>query len=337
MKQLVVSVGDPAGVGPIVVAKALCDERFARQGFLLFVDAVYFSRLLREFGCVRSLRVVQSVDEVGADENDLVLVNAQRWPDAMILERRATPECGKLQLEILQHSLRAVQRGIARALVTGPVSKKAISLGGTPFRGHTEWLAEQSGLAADDVTMLFSGQRYWTALVTTHVPLRKVHEEVTEFRVRRSVQHLYEALLRKQNHSRELRIAVLGINPHAGEQGQIGDEEQRIIAPLVRALQNENASQRPGLRLEGPLSSEAGLRAAAASKYDGVVAMYHDQATVPLKLLEWGTSVNITWGLPFVRTSVDHGVGYDAAARGLGDAEGMVAAIEMAQQLTQKL
>jgi 4-hydroxythreonine-4-phosphate dehydrogenase len=182
--------------------------------------------------------------------------------------------------------------------------------------------------------MMFLGPRLKVALVATHWPIKRVPSTVTAPHIERTVRHLTEALMRWLPEARPLRIEVTGLNPHAGEGGLLGSEEETIIGPTLDALREEAPYSAGEVELIGPTPAEAAFRYAAEGRTHGVVAMFHDQATIPSKLLDWGEAVNVTWGLPFVRTSVDHGVAYDAAAAGIASESGMIAAIRAAQRLT---
>lgn len=296
-RPLLVSTGDPAGVGPVVAARA------ARQ---IGAPAILFGDAARLGALDPSLRV----RDTGAVD------------DATVALRAPSPAGGLAQLAALDAAIDAAMDGEGRALVTAPTCKEAIERAGTPFTGQTEHLARRSGLADDAVTMLFLGPRLRVALVTTHLSLRAVPDAITQPRVERSARHLTEALAALGiDHP---RVVISGLNPHAGEGGLFGSEERDVIGPAARAL-----------GLDGPIGAETAFRLAAAGEVDGVVAMYHDQATIASKLADWTEAVNVTWGLPFVRTSVDHGVAYDAAAAGTASELGMVSAMRMALRLTE--
>jgi 4-hydroxythreonine-4-phosphate dehydrogenase len=219
--------------------------------------------------------------------------------------------------------------------VTGPTSKAAIVSAGHRFVGQTEFLAGSAGLADDDVTMMFLGPKLRVALVTTHLALSDVPKAITAERVARTVRHLAEALQRLYSQAPR-RMTVVGLNPHAGEGGLFGHEEMDVIAPVLRGLRQEASFASEAVSLAGPEPAESVFRAAQRGDLEGVVAMFHDQATLASKLLDWGAAVNTTWGLPFVRTSVDHGVAYDAARADKADADGMLAAMRMALRLTEE-
>lgn len=310
MTVLAVSPGDPAGVGPQITARAIAEHRAAggREGFWVFGDAARLRARFEALGVPIAASEQPGPGEVG-------LGHRADWSTAMIEAHAPTAEGGRAQLAALDAAADAVLGGAADALITGPTSKAAVVLGGAAFTGQTEHLADRCGLARDAVTMLFLGPRLKVALVTTHLSVRAAADAITEVRVRRAGAHLLEALARLG--VAEPRVVVTGLNPHAGEGGLFGDEETRAIAPACRSLAG----------VEGPIGAETAFRLASAGAVDGVVTMLHDQATIASKLLDWRAAVNVTWGLPFVRASVDHGVAYDAAAANSVDSEGMLAAI----------
>jgi 4-hydroxythreonine-4-phosphate dehydrogenase len=236
---------------------------------------------------------------------------------------------GVAQLAAIDAAVDAVLAGRAQAMVTAPVSKHAITLGGTPFLGHTEHLATRAGVAR--VVMLFAGPRLRVSLVSTHHAIAQVPARITRQAVHETIVHTAHALRWWFGVARP-RLAVAGLNPHAGEGGLLGREELDVIAPAIcdaRVAVSE-------AEIVGPVPAEAVFRHARDGRYDAVVAMYHDQATIASKLLDFGDAVNVTLGLPFVRTSVDHGTAYDIAGRGVADAAGMVAALELAISMASR-
>ncbi len=317
MTVLAVSPGDPAGVGPEITARAIASHREAggAESFLVFGDAGRLAARFDELGVPHS-----SAARAGAVQ----LRHCAEWSDATVAAHAPSKAGGRAQIAALDAAADAVLAGEAHALVTGPTSKEAVVLGGTAFTGQTEHLAARAGLARDDVTMLFLGPRLKVALVTTHLSVRDAALAITEARVRRATRHLLEALRRLGlDHP---RVVVTGLNPHAGEGGLFGDEEIRAIAPGCSGPFEGS--------VEGPMGAETAFRLASAGAIDGVVTMLHDQATIASKLLDWRAAVNVTWGLPFVRASVDHGVAYDAARGNTVDFEGMAAAIRCGAELT---
>ncbi len=247
---------------------------------------------------------------------------------------RPTANAGRAQLAWIDEATDLVTSGIACALVTGPVSKHAIAASGgrgRTFRGHTEHLAARLG--APEVVMAFWSERLMISLVTTHLPLARVARALTRTNVAAAV--FFTADLARRLGSNRPRVAVAALNPHAGEQGLLGNEEARVIAPGIALGRRRLSHARLGATVEGPVGAETAIRKAHAGTYEAVVAMYHDQATIPMKLVGFGDAVNVTLGLPIVRTSVDHGTGYDIAGQGTADARGMRAAIGLAVRLAR--
>ncbi len=329
---LAISTGDPAGVGPVVTAAALACS-LGRDRALVYGDAEWMERALRQHG-VESLRRVTPEQADVLAPGEIGLVHVAHWPVSMVQARAPTIAGGGVQREALDAACDAAIAGTARAVVTGPVSKEAVSLSGVSFRGQTEHLARRAGVHVEHVTMMFLGPRLKVALVGTHWPIKRVPSTVTPEHIRRTVDHLADALVRWSPEIKPLRIEVTGLNPHAGEGGLLGAEEETIIAPTLDAMREEAPYSTGEVEIAGPTPAEAAFRYAADGRAHGVVAMFHDQATIASKLLDWGQAVNCTWGLPFVRTSVDHGVAYDAAASGIASESGMIAAIRAAQRLT---
>jgi 4-hydroxythreonine-4-phosphate dehydrogenase len=225
----------------------------------------------------------------------------------------------------LQAAVAAVQGGVAAGLVTGPISKTWARRAGFSFPGHTEYLAQ--AFAAEEVAMMFAGDRLRVALVTTHIPLAAVAGALRVARVRAVIALLADSL-RRDFAIAEPRIAVAGLNPHAGEGGLIGDDEQRVIVPALGPLAHGS--------VHGPMVPDSVFRAAVDGIWDGVVAMYHDQALIPVKLVEFERAVNVTLGLPVVRTSPDHGTAYDIAGRGIARSTSMRCALELAAAMIDR-
>ncbi len=316
--RLAISAGDPAGVGPEVSVRALASLPSGAPPPLLFGDAADLAPRLAALGLAHRAELV----DVGRCAPEVTRAHDDH------------PEAGRLALASLDAAIDAVLGGRAAAVVTAPVSKAAITLAGHAFVCQTEHLARRAGLADDDVTMMFLVPRLSVALVTTHLSIRAVPDAITGPRVSRATRHLAEALV-ALGVSSGASIAVSGLNPHAGEHGLFGDKEERVIAPALSELRACSPFAEGRLALVGPQPAEAAFRMAQSGVHAGVVAMFHDQATIASKLLDWGSAVNVTWGLPFVRTSVDHGVAFDAARSGRIDAEGMIAAVELASRLVE--
>jgi 4-hydroxythreonine-4-phosphate dehydrogenase len=233
---------------------------------------------------------------------------------------------GAAQVAYLDAALASAARGELVALVTAPISKTWARRAGMTFPGHTELLAAHLG--ARDVAMLFAGPKLKVALATVHVPLAEVSRVLTTARVRTTIELLASALARDFGIA-GARIGVVGLNPHAGEGGLLGRDELDLIAPALVAPCGDAT-------LHGPLVPDAAFRAHATGSYDALVAMYHDQGLIPVKLVDFDDSVNVTLGLPIVRTSPDHGTAYDIAGRGIARATSMQRALALAVELADR-
>ena len=237
---------------------------------------------------------------------------------------RPTPASAAAALTALEESVALLRSGAVAAVVTGPVCKENLQAAGFGFPGQTEFYAARFGVT--DYAMILSGGGLTVSLATIHLPLREVPAALTPEAIVRAALHLLR--LQERRLRRPARIAVAGLNPHAGEGGLFGDEEHRIIAPALARLESDH----PG-RFSGPHAPDAVFRRALQGEFDGVVCMYHDQGLIPLKLVGFDSGVNFTAGLPFVRTSPDHGTAFDIAGRGLASPSSLIAAIRFAAEL----
>jgi 4-hydroxythreonine-4-phosphate dehydrogenase len=334
--RAMVTLGCPCGIGPEVAVVAAAAERRAR----LVLVGDYAAALEAASGRgIRPNRVVR----VGAPEQAWTLPRGRVgvWQPTPDLPRRdrqpgkPTSLSGAAQLAWLDAACDRVARRDADALVTGPVSKEQIVQSGAPgskgFVGHTEHL--QRRLRAKEVVMAFWSPALTTSLVTTHVPLASVPRILSAELVARATYWLAWLLSRVLR--RLPKVAVASLNPHAGERGLFGREERTSISPGIRKARARLRRAKIHAAVEGPIPAESAFRLALARQWDGVVAMYHDQATIPMKLTSFGHAVNVTLGLPIVRTSVDHGTAYDRAGTWTADENGMRAAIALAARLAR--
>ncbi|EYF08855.1 4-hydroxythreonine-4-phosphate dehydrogenase PdxA [Chondromyces apiculatus] len=331
---LAISLGCPSGVGPEVAVVAAARSTGARC--LLVGDEA----VIRRAAALRRVaqKRIERVDRAGlsrlAPGTVGILAESAALPRPSAYGEPGKAD-GAAQLAWIDQATDLVRQGYAQALVTGPVSKLAIATSGAPgseaFLGHTEHLARRLG--AREVTMAFASDDLVTALVTTHLPLSAVPEAVTPKEVARATFWLGRLLHDLGRASP--KIAVAALNPHAGEGGLLGDEEQHKLTPGIRRARRRLTTAGVPAEILGPVGAETAFRLAAKGVYDGVVAMYHDQATIPSKLLGFGEAVNVTLGLPIVRTSVDHGTAHDVAGTGRADARGMREAIALAVRLAR--
>jgi 4-hydroxythreonine-4-phosphate dehydrogenase len=318
---IVVSSGEPAGIGPDI-SLALAARPFAARLAVLGDPALLESRA-RLLGM--NVRVVAC-----ADAGD-VPAHAPGQLAVLPLALSVPAEPGRLDprnaayvLAMLRRGTELCLAGTAQALVTAPVQKSVIVESGVPFTGHTELLAELTG--TPEPVMLLAGKTLRVALATTHLPLRAVADALDRAKLERLIAITHDELARRFKIARP-RVLVLGLNPHAGESGTLGTEEQTIIAPAVSAL----AAQ--GLNVDGPVSADTAFTPESLARCDVVVAMYHDQGLPVLKALSFGEIVNVTLGLPIVRTSVDHGTALGLAGTGRARPDSLFAAVELALEL----
>jgi 4-hydroxythreonine-4-phosphate dehydrogenase len=321
---IAISLGDPGGVGPEITAAALsAAPPDARH--LVFGHWPSFERALRDMARAPAVEPCREPREPVPGETLFVRCG----PDCPAISGPSN-EGARAQLAALEAAVDAVLAGPAALLVTAPVSKALIATLEPGFRGQTEHLARRCGLDPDAVTMVFaSPDGPAVGLLATHLPLREVPSSVTPERLTRTVGHLAR-VVRSLHPGHRPRIALAALNPHGGEDGLIGDEEQRVMVPFVAALAGE-----ADLDLTGPLPADCVFRRALAGEFDAVIAAYHDQALIPIKLGGIGAFANVTMGLPFVRTSPDHGVAYDLAGRGAADPAGMRLALELGARLEE--
>jgi 4-hydroxythreonine-4-phosphate dehydrogenase len=332
-----ITMGDPAGIGPEITAKALATpvvRKAARP--IVLGDARVMADAVRLAGldlAMRRLARVGDATGVGDDVEVLDLANAD--PAAFQIGR-VSALCGRAAYEYIE---RAVQLALGReiaGIVTAPINKEALALAGLKHSGHTEILAELTGTRA--YAMLLMGRELRVIHVTTHVALRRVPELVTRERVLRTIRLGHEAMRRLGIATP--RLAVCGLNPHAGESGLFGDEEQTAIAPAIAEARGA------GIDATGPYPADTVMSRARGGEFDCVVAMYHDQGHTPVKTLgfqydegrkAWTgmSGVNVTVGLPVVRVSVDHGTAFDRAGRGTANPESMIEAILVAAEMTR--
>jgi 4-hydroxythreonine-4-phosphate dehydrogenase len=317
----VVSSGEPAGIGPDI-SLALASRPFAAR-LAVLGDLELLQSRASQLGSRAELLECASPSDVAPHEPGRLQV----LPVAL----RVRAEPGKLDtrnaayvLALLKRGTELCMSGTARALVTAPVQKSVITESGTPFSGHTELLAELTG--APQPVMLLAGKTLRVALATTHLPLRAVAAALDRGKLESLIRIVHGDLERRFRIARP-RILVLGLNPHAGESGTLGTEEMQIIEPAARTLAAE------GLDVVGPVSADTAFTPDSLARCDVVVAMYHDQGLPVLKALSFGEIVNVTLGLPIIRTSVDHGTALALAGTGRAKADSLFAAVELALAL----
>jgi 4-hydroxythreonine-4-phosphate dehydrogenase len=312
---IAISLGDPAGIGPEVVVRALAAR--PTLPVIIFGDAGVLARAARLSGVAApAADAIEAVTALGLDE---------------VVAGRPNDASARAQLAYLEAATDAVQRGRATALVTAPISKDWIGRAGFAFPGHTEYLAART--RAPEVAMMLAGPALRVTVATTHIALSDVPRALSIDGIVSAIALTATALARSFGFATP-RVAVAGLNPHAGEAGKFGDEEQRLVVPALALARARLA--RDGVRADvsGPHVPDVVFRQAADGVFDAVVALYHDQGLIPVKLLHFDEAVNVTLGLPFVRTSPDHGTAYDIAGRGVARPASFLAALDLAAKLS---
>jgi 4-hydroxythreonine-4-phosphate dehydrogenase len=309
--RLAITVGDPAGIGPEVVLKALASPDRPDVPMVVYGAMASLLDRVERFG----LRPPQ-------DLRARVVDVPAKGPVAL---GKSSAAGGQAAAAAVLRAAEDAKAGRVAALVTAPLNKESLRAAGHAWPGHTEMLAEAAG--SRDVAMMFVGGALRVALVTIHRSLRSVPDAVTGSELKRVTRLVHRELPRfGVDHP---RIAVCGLNPHAGENGLFGREEIEVIVPAIASLRAE------GIDASGPFPADSLFVRAARGEFDAVVAGYHDQGLIPVKLVAFGHAVNVTLGLPFIRTSVDHGTGFDIVEKGIADGRSLVEAMKLAAQLAR--
>jgi 4-hydroxythreonine-4-phosphate dehydrogenase len=321
-----ISLGDVSGISPEVTLKALAAEFSADDArYLLIGDAPLLDRLNHQLGLTLPLKPYSIADSSAR----LAIHNPLSDPLPHDLPP-GSPAAARAAVAWLKDGAERCLRRELAALVTAPVNKESIINTGLSFVGQTEFLSELAGASRTAMMLLGHDDRgRWlrVVLATTHLPLRRVADQLTQPKIELAIELAAQACA--DLGLPQSRIAVCGLNPHAGEGGQLGDEEIKVITPAVKAARSRK------LNVAGPFAADALFHDVFRGDYEVVVAMYHDQGLAPLKMIAFESGVNWTLGLPFIRTSPDHGTAYNIAGRGIANPSSMVAAIRLAKQLAQ--
>ncbi len=328
MAPLAVSIGDPAGIGPEIIVEGWARRREAGLApFFVVGGAGVLADAAHKRGIsVRVERIPDPSHAANVFDRALPVLGIE---DAAAIPGAPDEHGAALALQSLAEATRFCLLNQAAALVTAPVAKAQLTTVGFEYPGQTEFLAEACGLAQDDAVMMLAGPSLRAVPLTVHCALAEVSKRLSQDLITRRARIVAAALARDFGVETP-RIAVCGLNPHAGEGGRFGDEEARIISPAIETLLAE------GFDVTGPHPADALFTPRARQTYDAALAMYHDQALVPLKALDFDEGVNVTLGLPIVRTSPDHGTAFDIAGKGLADPGAMIAALKMAGEMAAR-
>ncbi len=309
--RLGLTVGDPAGIGPEIVLKALASPARTDGGCVVYGPLDVIEERARRFG-------LRPPSECRAE-----------WVDVPLAEEVALGRCsaaaGHAAVHAVLRAVEDIESGRVEAIVTAPLHKGSVHMAGYPWPGHTEMLA--AAAHAPNVAMMFVGGGLRVALVTIHRSLRSVPDAISAGEVQRIVRLVHAELPRFG--SEEGRIALCALNPHAGEGGLFGSEEETLLSPAVEELRLE------GIDVRGPFPADTVFVRAVKGQFDAVVALYHDQGLIPVKLAAFGHAVNVTIGLPFIRTSVDHGTGFDIVEKGVADEGSLLEAMKLAGEIAR--
>ena len=328
LAPIAISMGEPAGIGPDLILK-LYEARAELKlpPFIVFGNMAFLAARARRLG----LNLTFAQTTIARASGEFPVALPVFHVDGLVPDKPGdtSPLSGKVVIESIRSAVTETLSGKCRAIVTAPIHKAALYTAGFKYPGHTEYLAAlcANGGQVPHPVMMLARDNFRVVPLTVHVPLREVPDLITAKLIRETAQ-IIEHDLRTRHGIDEPRLAITGLNPHAGEGGALGSEENDIIVPTVLDLQNS------GMRIDGPLSADTAFYQRNWAKYDVVIAMYHDQALIPIKAVAFEDAVNVTLGLPIVRTSPDHGTAFDHAGTGNGSWSSMLAAVRLADKLT---
>ena len=321
---IAITMGDPAGIGPEIVLKALERDDICQVCRPLVLGDMGALTMISKTGGLATFEVKESPLEVTGRPGVISVIPVSNLEEDSYRPGKPTIAGGKAMVEYIVKAVELTTRGQVSAMVTCPINKELMHRLGHQFDGHTELLAHLTH--TKDYVMMLAGDRLRVSLVTVHCALVEVPRRLTRDLIVKTISVTFRSLKRDFGIDKP-RIAVAALNPHAGESGLFGNEDKTIVGPAVGAARDS------GLLVEGPFAPDTVFYHASTGRYDAVVAMYHDQGLIPLKLLHFSDAVNISLGLPIIRTSVDHGTAYDIAGKGVADPSSLVAAIKMAAKI----
>jgi len=325
LPKIGITMGDPTGIGPEIIVKVLSDKstfHFCRP--IVLGDRTVMERAIRLLNSTLKVNEIENVEEREYRNGKLNLLNLSNINLNEIDYGVPTKACGKAMVKYIEEAVKLTLDRRIDAITTAPISKKALSDAGYTYPGHTELLAELTG--CKHYVMMLAGDRLKVVLVTIHCGLKEVFHLLTLEKILTTIRITHSALIDFFD-EKNPKIAVAALNPHAGEGGLFGKEEEGIILPAIKQAQGL------GIEVEGPLPPDTLFYYAAQGAYSAVVSMYHDQGLIPLKLLHFEDAVNVTLGLPLIRTSVDHGTAYDIAGTGKAKPLSLFNALKLASRM----
>jgi 4-phospho-D-threonate 3-dehydrogenase / 4-phospho-D-erythronate 3-dehydrogenase len=323
---LAITMGDPGGIGPEIIAKALVhSDLFTRARPVVVGERRALEAAVRVTHAPLTVRAIDDPAQSGDEPGCIDLIDLDNIDIERVGRARVCAEVGRAAYEYLERATQLALEDRVGAVVTAPLNKEALSEAGWVGVGHTELLARFAGVPDKSVAMMLASNRLRVVHVSTHVSLRRAIELVTPERIVTATRLAGETA--RDIVGREPHLAVAGLNPHAGEHGLFGSEEQEQIEPAIEQLRAE------GWHVSGPISPDTVFLRASQGDFDAVIAMYHDQGHIPSKFAGFDDTVNVTLGLPIVRTSVDHGTAYDIVGTGTANEANLLAALELAAQM----
>ena len=322
MKKIAVTMGDPGGIGPEIIVKTLYSAEISEYCTPIVIgDRLVIEEAIKLLNLYVKLNIIEKPEDSGSSPGSIELIDVGPLEDFQ--KGKPTKTGGRACSSYIRKAVELAAEKRVDAIVTAPISKEALKLAGLPWPGHTEMLAELAD--KKDYAMMLVGGIIRVILVTIHTSLRSVPDLITKEAVLKTIRLAKKAcdMMAISNP----KIAVAGLNPHAGEAGMFGDEEIKHISPAVEDALKE------GLPVDGPFSPDILFHKAYCGEIDIIVSMYHDQGLIPLKMIAFDEGVNVTVGLPFIRTSPDHGTAYDIAWKGKANPSSMIEAIKLASRL----
>jgi len=317
-----ITMGDAAGIGPEICVKALTSgevQRICKPIIIgdkkIIKDALKIAKLPNV-----DINPINKVDYARFIKGIIDVYDMDNLKSSKVKIGKISAACGKASVEYLKTAIKLAMDEEIDAITTSPINKEAINKAGFKYQGHTEILAEKTG--AKNYAMMFISDTLWIMLVTTHLAIKDVSKNIDKKKVLSTIKLAHETVKKLRN--KKPKIGVAGLNPHAGESGIFGDEEIKIIEPAIKE------AKKMGIDVKGPISPDAIFYLANIGMFDIIVSMYHDQGLIPLKLLSFNRSVNVTAGLPIIRTSVDHGTGFDIAGKGWANPTSLIEAVKVA-------
>jgi 4-hydroxythreonine-4-phosphate dehydrogenase len=326
LPRIAITMGDPAGIGPEVVLKAVAEEEIRRACIPVIVgDAQLLAHAARTLDLQSGYDIVRSGEPIPEQLSEPIIFHLDNI-NGIIEPGIESGAAGRAAGGYIEAAVELCAAGSVDAIATAPINKRSLFLGGYSFPGHTEFLAHLTG--SEEYAMAFVAANLRIVLISTHVPLAEAIRLVEGDRIIRTI-NLANRELKRWGIERP-RLAMAALNPHGGEGGLFGMEESSEIVPAIEACRRDE------IDVQGPFSADTVFLRASHGEFDAVIACYHDQAMIPVKCLSFGEAVNVTLGLPFIRTSVDHGTAFDIAGKGIAEHSSMVAAIKLAAELSSR-